>query len=404
MENNEKRIPLSLHPQIDETCSEHHHIGGLPCPWPECQNGIREDFFIGYVPSLPKDSRISERRFVRRRWKSFDGEDRYSWDDTSFFADFQAKIMIREENIRCFGKEPTGHETIYHYTDIHGLKGIIDTGEIWLTDYQYMNDSKEIVHGLNSAKRILKELRKKPEYSGQENLFDIWEFALNSGPPGRICIACFSLDEGDSLSQWRGYGRKNAGLSLGFRVDASEFWTFRESTLDRVVYDESKQRRMLENLFHIYSVISEWDTDKRIYDSKGNEITDKNPKKMVDLMISELYQKLVFFKDRAFSDEREARWVFIESRKVYESLGIKSVKKRFRISENKIIPFLTSSDLEEIGFRERENKEKVLLPLKDIVVGPQKDKDLVSAGIRELLDSNGYESVPIRDSKVPFRP
>ena len=398
MENKEKRIPLSLYPEIDETCSDHHHIGERPCPWPGCENGIEEDSFIGYVPGLPG------RAFVRRSWKSFDGEDRYSWDDTSSFADFQAKKMIKEENIRCFEKEPIGPETIYHYTDIHGLKGIIDTGEIWLTDYQYMNDSKEIIHGLNSAKKIFKALREKPEHSGKENLFNIWEFALNSGPPGRICISCFSLDQGDSLSQWRGYGKKNAGLSIGFKVYAPEFWTFRESILDRVEYDESKQKRMLQNLFHIYLVMSEWDTDKKICDPKGNEITDNNPQKMVDLMISELYQKLVFFKDKSFSDEREARWVFIESRKVYESLGIEPAKKRFRISDNKIIPFLTSNDLDKLRSWEQEKKEEVPLPLKDVVVGPQKDKILVGDGIRELLDSKGYDSVPIRNSEVPFRP
>ena len=403
MEKEGKRIALRLSPDLDETCSIHHHIGGLPCPWPGCQNGIEEDSFIGYTPGLGKDVERKDRKFVRRFWKSFDGQNRYSWDDTTFFANLEATKMIREENIRSFGVESPTPDVVYHYTDINGLKGIIDSGEIWLTDYQFMNDSSEIVHGLRLAKRILKKLQEKNEYSDKEDLFDLWRLTLDTGLQGRICIACFSLDEGDSLSQWRGYGKNNVGLSIGFSVPASDFWSFRQAILDRVVYDESKQRRLLEDLFHIYLVISEWDNDKKIFDHSGNEITDKDPKRTADLTIYNLYQKLGFFKNEAFSDEREARWVYIEAKKTYESLGINPIKKRFRVSDNKIIPYSTSNDLDEINLGMPEKKNK-LLPIKDIVVGPQKDKDLVSAGIRELLDSNDYESIPIRDSRVPFRP
>lgn len=31
-------------------------------------------------------------------------------------------------------------ETLYHYTDMRGLKGILEVGQIWFTHYWYLND------------------------------------------------------------------------------------------------------------------------------------------------------------------------------------------------------------------------------------------------------------------------
>jgi hypothetical protein len=36
---------------------------------------------------------------------------------------------------------------IYHYTDAKGLKGILESGALWLTDIRNLNNPSELKHG-----------------------------------------------------------------------------------------------------------------------------------------------------------------------------------------------------------------------------------------------------------------
>lgn len=44
---------------------------------------------------------------------------------------------------------------IYHYTDDVGLRGILETGQLWLTNVFNLNDPSELSHGLSHAVKIL---------------------------------------------------------------------------------------------------------------------------------------------------------------------------------------------------------------------------------------------------------
>jgi hypothetical protein len=39
-------------------------------------------------------------------------------------------------------------EVLYHYTDIKGLQGIWEEGQIWATDSRYLNDTSELRLGV----------------------------------------------------------------------------------------------------------------------------------------------------------------------------------------------------------------------------------------------------------------
>jgi hypothetical protein len=41
---------------------------------------------------------------------------------------------------------------LYHYTDQNGLLGIMDSGNLWATKVQYLNDSKEFNLAVDMAK------------------------------------------------------------------------------------------------------------------------------------------------------------------------------------------------------------------------------------------------------------
>jgi hypothetical protein len=40
---------------------------------------------------------------------------------------------------------------LFQYTDAAGIKGIIDSQEIWLTSLFHLNDPSELYHGVNCA-------------------------------------------------------------------------------------------------------------------------------------------------------------------------------------------------------------------------------------------------------------
>ena len=44
---------------------------------------------------------------------------------------------------------------IYHYTNDAGLRGILETGKIWLTDIFNLNDPSELSHGFSHVIKIL---------------------------------------------------------------------------------------------------------------------------------------------------------------------------------------------------------------------------------------------------------
>jgi hypothetical protein len=61
-----------------------------------------------------------------------------------------------------------GH--LYHYTDIGGLKGILDSGQLWGTHAAYLNDSQEFSYGVDAICDLIKKYAdyvKSPEAADQ---------------------------------------------------------------------------------------------------------------------------------------------------------------------------------------------------------------------------------------------
>jgi hypothetical protein len=135
--------------------------------------------------------------------------------------------------------------------------------------------------------------------------------------------------------------------------------------------------------------------------------TDEKENIVQKYAIRDLYEYIVYFKNESFSDEKEIRWVYSEDRTVLDSLQIDYAERLFRCKNNQIIPYTTSSSLFSMNPSNKygsRGQEKSSLPLQEVIVGPQENIDLVLKGIREFLDENGFKSVVVRKSNIPFRP
>ncbi len=133
--------------------------------------------------------------------------------------------------------------TVYHYTDAGGLKGMMESGSIWATDYRFLNDKRELLHLRSAVNEMFED---EAESNKSETIRQI---CTQGAAYGEIQTAyemfIFSMsDQRDDLSQWRGYAREGMGFTVGFdtvelikAIDALPF----ECGFGRVEYDSGKQ-------------------------------------------------------------------------------------------------------------------------------------------------------------------
>jgi hypothetical protein len=106
---------------------------------------------------------------------------------------------------------------LYHYTDGRGLKGILESGRMWFTDYRHMNDPSELFHGMEMARSVAASLT--PGADGRARLFletfsDMFRHE-NFEATLDFFIASFSRAR-DDLGQWRAYADNGRGFAIAF--------------------------------------------------------------------------------------------------------------------------------------------------------------------------------------------
>lgn len=216
-------------------------------------------------------------------------------------------------------------ETVYHYTDIYGVQGIYESGELWATSSRYLNDSTEATLGLHSLKNRL--LETEIEILQAQNA--IYRDALDDGQsvedrPGASqelaklrerskklkpvvdaiedvskYIDCFivSLSEvPDQLSQWRGYARD--GYCIGFSTEKLCKALGEDYELRKVIYgDEGAIASMyLDRVTAITSRLA-----------NSTTVDDEDHRSWA--LRSAIRFESAFVKDPRFSEEQELRIV-----------------------------------------------------------------------------------------------
>lgn len=197
----------------------------------------------------------------------------------------------------------TPKETLFHYTSFLGLKGILESRCIWLTDYKYLNDSSEIEHGkyliLQCIDKHLNKVNPKLNNFLKVFISDI----VARGYKTFIISYCSS---GDYLPAWRYYSDNGAGFSIGFK---KEYFVRKQMVEDKrqatlffeVEYvDETFTSRVQEILNTADKVYSEWSSQ----DVKKIEV-------YLDGLIATLLTILPGVKNNDFKDEHEWRKAMI---------------------------------------------------------------------------------------------
>ncbi|WP_417553645.1 DUF2971 domain-containing protein [Marinomonas fungiae] len=183
----------------------------------------------------------------------------------------------------------TNIKTLYHYTNLAAAMNIVETCEVWATDYRYLNDSGELQYALD----LLFERAGEYQSDFKKHIFYFLERSV-------ICV--FSLSESpEILSQWRSYAADGAGVALGFSIESiSELnpkkCFYKEEYIDQI-FEDIKTK--LIKLIEIERFKPELYSHQYFYDFTTDHFDE----------YIEIVKMLMLLKNPAFSEEQEWRVV-----------------------------------------------------------------------------------------------
>ncbi|MHA2900776.1 DUF2971 domain-containing protein [Enterobacter sp. H2G27] len=202
--------------------------------------------------------------------------------------------------------------------------GIINNCELWATKIQYLNDSNEFFLAITLANRLLNEMIAKEKDERIKLRLNRFISNLKGIRNLNLCV-CSLSEEGDLLSQWRGYSKQQGGYSIGFDSDALTLLLQSQGfRLGKCVYEKDAQKHLVQDVINRslvrYQDMDEPEPEVLIYPSDSTRF-----------FINELSLTAPLIKDISFSEEKEWR--------ILSEGGITFGNLRFRAGISMLIPY-----------------------------------------------------------------
>jgi len=286
-------------------------------------------------------------------------------------------------------------EVLYHYTTTSGLRGILESGSLFMTDAFFLNDQTEVVYGRDLAREVLAGFR-SDKAEVQTFLQHTVQRFDPLGPEGdgyRPFVACF-CSNGSLLSQWRGYAASATGYALGLESAVLSNRAERLGyeaigvVLEQVEYDRRNQESIVRHA--VDRVLGNFEQDLEIVAAAdiGNlRVLYFN---VLSTVLADLFPR---FKHPMFAEEREWRLLI---RRLSDT---ETALVRFREGSRYVIPYFP------LDLRFKTGPQQGHLPLREIVHAPIAEPDLVKRSLRMFLRAHGYadNEVIIKGSEIPLR-
>jgi hypothetical protein len=205
-----------------------------------------------------------------------------------------------------------------------------------------------------------------------------------------VFAACF-CEDGDLLSQWRGYTEAGGGYALGF--DLFPTMVSGLIQLRKVCYDPPEQERLIRDILQSFLDICDMEFAGRPPETDYNDW-------MIDLLRvheATLVELASFIKHPSFAEERE--WRLIRMQNDPDAQGTS-----FRSSGPNVVPYQIW-DWSDAANRSKSADDLVGYPIREVVVGPQAPKELNVLSVEMVLRTAGASySIHARPSDIPYRP
>jgi hypothetical protein len=278
-------------------------------------------------------------------------------------------------------------EPLFHYTDMGGLQGIINSEQFWFTSVFHLNDPSELAYGVGAAMQVMKAEAKGAGPVIEELTNRVEYILLHAPDVFGFFIASFSRDSND-LGQWRAYADNGRGVSMGLTpglfqivLDQASLTVVEKTLAAPVTYSLDECKRNFEEPIKRAVSIAVRDAGAATSDAELNEFIYR----MAVALSPSLLIHAITTKHPAYEAERETRLVLMNQ---HTNLG-RHVKTRTRGPH--LIPFVQSP-------------LPVCKPgnLTCIIVGPAADDRAVEA-VRALMRSHNLPIKLVGKSLIPYR-
>lgn len=286
---------------------------------------------------------------------------------------------------------------LYHYCSNQTFLSILEHKQVWASELSLSNDHLE--------GRWIKEVFSRccsDRGVDAINLVQLLEHLENLLSFVGATGFCMSED-GDILSQWRGYADDGAGVSVGFSQEYLSLLCAKQReegvfsvALQQVSYELSDQMDAISPLLHRILEQVEAGAFRKKYGGlligpteEERERYEQAFKKLINLLffaVPHFYK----MKNPAFREEREWRLLSVINRGA-SGLDVGDLAKLdFRGGKDRIVPFRRIEHL-EVGIR----------PVDRIVLGPRNITP--ERVVRAVLEKHGLEGVEVVRSAASYR-
>ncbi len=277
---------------------------------------------------------------------------------------------------------------LFHYTSQEGILGILGGREIWATDIQYLNDTREGRIGFEIARHVLLDRTTLAEMKGtQKPLWkakhDHMKDTLKKVRDKRSAnvMTCSFTEHGDLLSQWRGYCQPGPGFSIGFH--SKKLLEIQNSDprilLARCIYDYPTQKQILEE-----------GIDCELKDEFPFVLHERTAFSEISLTLKDRNEFLWFcsplFKDSSFEEEEE--WRLINPRESGEQHQLS-----FRPGLAMLTPYVRiplASTAQELG-------------VSNIIVGPCPHPELAKRATVDFILKHGIKRCSVKTTSTSYQ-
>lgn len=274
-------------------------------------------------------------------------------------------------------------KSLYHYCSTNSFVAILDSRSVWLSSLRLSSDSMEGRHVV----KVLNSLVEHDEFSVEVKKGLLLTVGNIESQLDGLAF-CLS-EEGDLLSQWRGYADDGRGVAIGFSVEYLKLLeqlsraelprTFR---VHKVEYEESRHADVIESTYSKLRPLLARGAFGTPWSAKDRELSELNGD--ANRLAVQLMLHFFELKSGAFAEEREWRLV--------SHIGMSNANDPclMRSAAYRIIPYrkldLIALDPPAISA---------------VVLGPKHTTP--KSVIQTSLKRCGFGDVEVRESKATYR-